>query len=51
MFATTGLLILIGAILTIIGIGIILLWISWILLAVAFFEIRLEPIQASAPSI
>jgi uncharacterized membrane protein len=45
MFATTGLLVLIGAALTVIGIGLILLWISLILLAVAFFEMRTEPTQ------
>jgi len=52
MFATTGLLILIGAILTIIVIGFILLWVALILLAVAFFEIKTEPTQAqkTAPS-
>jgi len=40
MFATTGLLMLIGAILTIIVIGAVLLWIALILLAIAFFEIK-----------
>jgi uncharacterized membrane protein len=45
MFATTGLLVLIGAILTIIVIGVILLWVALILLAVAFFEMRTEPTQ------
>jgi uncharacterized membrane protein len=40
LFATAGLLMLIGAILTIIVIGLILLWVSLILLAVAFFEIK-----------
>jgi uncharacterized membrane protein len=46
MFTTTGLLILIGGILTIIAIGVILLWVALILLAIAFFEIKTEPIQA-----
>jgi uncharacterized membrane protein len=54
MFATTGLLVLIGAaltiivigvVLTIIVIGVVLLWVSLILLAVAFFEMRTEPTQ------
>ncbi len=40
LFATTGLLILIGAIFTIILIGLILLWISMLLLAISFFSIR-----------
>jgi uncharacterized membrane protein len=45
LFATTGLLFLIGAALTIILIGYILLWITLILLAVSFFEMRTEPTQ------
>ena len=40
LFDTAGLLILIGAVLTIIGIGFILLWISLILLTIAFFSIK-----------
>ena len=40
MFATTGLLTLIGAFLTIIIVGIFLLWISVILLAVSFHRIK-----------
>lgn len=40
LFGTTGLLILIGAILTIIGIGFILLWIALILLTISFFSIK-----------
>jgi len=45
MFATTGLLLLIGAALTLIGIGLVLLWVALILLAVSFFQIRTEPTQ------
>jgi uncharacterized membrane protein len=45
MFATTGLLFLIGAILTIVLIGFILLWIALLLLAVSFFTIPLQPGQ------
>lgn len=45
MFATTGLLFLIGAILTIVVIGLILLWIALLLLAVSFFTIPLQPAQ------
>ena len=40
MFGTTGLILLIGAVLTIIAIGFLLIWIAVILLAVAFFSIR-----------
>ena len=46
LFATTGLLMLIGAVLTIIAVGFILLWVSLILLAVAFFEMKTQPKQA-----
>lgn len=51
LFGTTGLLILIGAILTIIAIGLLLIWIALILLAVAFFSVRQRgaPPQAPAP--
>jgi uncharacterized membrane protein len=45
LFATTGTILFIGAILTIIVIGFILLWIALILLAVAFFRLRTEPTQ------
>ncbi|MDH5374464.1 MAG: DUF996 domain-containing protein [Candidatus Bathyarchaeota archaeon] len=40
MFSTAGLLLLIGAVLTIILIGVIVIWIAIILLAVAFFSIK-----------
>jgi len=40
MFGTAGLLMLIGAILTIILVGLILMLIAWILVAVAFFSIK-----------
>jgi uncharacterized membrane protein len=43
MFATAGLVLLIGAILTIIFIGFILLWVAMILLAIAFYRMRYEP--------
>jgi len=45
LFGTTGLIILIGAVLTIIGVGLILLWIALILLTVAFFSIKTQPAQ------
>lgn len=41
LFSTTGLLLLIGAVLIIIfGVGLILIWISALLLAIAFFQIK-----------
>ncbi len=43
LFGTAGLLLLIGAVLTIIAIGFLLIWIALILLTVAFFQIRTEP--------
>jgi uncharacterized membrane protein len=54
LFGTTGMLLLIGAILTIILIGILVLWIGILLLAIAFFSIRAQqapppPTSASPP--
>jgi uncharacterized membrane protein len=49
LFGTTGLLILIGAVLTIIAIGLLLIWIAFILLAIAFFSIKTTPAQAAPP--
>jgi uncharacterized membrane protein len=50
LFGTTGLLILIGAIFTIILIGLLLIWIAMLLLAVAFFTIRTQaPLPQQAP--
>ena len=40
LFGTAGLLILIGAILTIIVVGLILIWVALIMLTVAFFSIK-----------
>lgn len=48
MFATSGLILLIGAVLTIILIGFVLLWVAMILLAIAFF--RLKP-EVPAPAV
>ena len=45
LFGTAGLLLLIGAVLTIIVIGLVLIWVAEILLMVAFFQIRAEPTQ------
>jgi uncharacterized membrane protein len=50
LFSTAGLLLLIGAVLIILfGIGLILIWISALLLAIAFFKIRPQPAQAPPP--
>jgi len=45
LFGTTGLIVLLGAILTIIAIGFLLLWVAMILLTIAFFSIKTEPTQ------
>ncbi len=49
LFRTAGLLMLIGAVLTIILIGALLIWVAWILVAVAFFQIRTQATQAPPP--
>ena len=49
LFGTTGLLVLIGAVLTIIAIGLLLLWIALLLLAVAFFQIKPQQTQPPPP--
>ena len=51
LFGTTGLILLIGAILTIIVIGVFLLWISLLLLAVAFFQIKTQQAQPPPPPV
>jgi uncharacterized membrane protein len=43
LFGSAGLVLLIGAILTIVFFGVILLWISLLLIAIAFFQIKSEP--------
>ena len=45
LFRTGGLLLLIGAILTIILVGVFLIFIAWILILVAFFQIPTTPMQ------
>ena len=53
LFSTVGLLTLIGAVLTIIVVGFVLLWVALILLAVAFFSIKTtvaEPPPAPPPT-
>jgi uncharacterized membrane protein len=47
LFGTTGLLILIGAVLTIIAIGFLLIWIALLLLAIAFFSIQTPAVPPS----
>ena len=52
LFGTSGLLLLIGAVLTPILIGFLLIWIGWILLTVAFFSVRtVAPSQPAPPTI
>jgi uncharacterized membrane protein len=48
LFGTSGLLLLIGAVLTPILIGFLLIWIAWILLTIAFFSVR--PAAPSQPA-
>jgi uncharacterized membrane protein len=48
LFGTTGLLMLIGAVIPVIGL--LLIWIGLILLAVAFFSIRPQPTQPATPT-
>lgn len=49
MFRTAGTLLWWGAILTIIFVGLILVWIAWLILAIAFFSMKLAPTQAYTP--
>lgn len=51
MFGTAGLLMLIGAILTIVLVGLILMLVAWLLAAVAFFSIKTTtpPAQSTPP--
>lgn len=48
LFGTTGTVLLVGAVLTIIfGLGLILVWISTLLLAIAFFQTKTPPPQTT----
>ncbi len=50
LFGSAGMVLLIGAVLTIIFFGIFLIWISLLLIAIAFFQLRPhEPAQAAPP--
>jgi uncharacterized membrane protein len=51
LFSTAGLLLLIGAVLIILfGIGLVLMWISALLLAIAFFQIKPQQAQPTTSS-
>jgi len=51
LFSTAGLLLIVGAILTIVLIGFILMWIAVLLMAIAFFQMKPQPEQpAAAPA-
>lgn len=50
LFGTAGLLILIGAVLTIIVIGLLLIWIGFLIAAIAFFQIKTQPAQPTSPT-
>jgi uncharacterized membrane protein len=50
LFSTAGLLLITGAILTIVLIGFLLVWVAVLLMAIAFFEIRSQPEQPVAPA-
>jgi uncharacterized membrane protein len=50
LFSTAGLLLIIGAILAIVLIGLLLMWIAILLMAIAFFQIKPQPEQPVAPA-
>jgi len=50
LFDTAGLLLLLGAILTIVLIGFILLFVAWILITAGFFAIKTQTTQLPAPA-
>jgi uncharacterized membrane protein len=49
LFGTAGLILLIGAVLTVVVIGFLLIWVAILLLTVAFFQIKPEAAQPSSP--
>ena len=49
LFSTAGLLLIIGAILAIVLIGLVLIWIAVLLIAIGFFQIKSQPEQPVAP--
>jgi uncharacterized membrane protein len=48
LFSTAGLVLIIGAVLVIILIGLVLMWIAVLLMAIAFFRIPVQPMQPAA---
>jgi uncharacterized membrane protein len=50
LFGTTGLLLLIGAVLAIVVIGFLLIWIAMLILAIAFFSIKPQQAQSTTPA-
>jgi uncharacterized membrane protein len=50
LFSTAGLLLIIGAVLAIVLIGLLLMWIAVLLIAIAFFQIKPQPEQPAAPA-
>jgi uncharacterized membrane protein len=50
LFGTTGLILLLGAVLTIIAVGFILIWVAGIMLTIAFFSIKSETTPPPAPT-
>ncbi|MBS7632485.1 DUF996 domain-containing protein [Candidatus Bathyarchaeota archaeon] len=50
LFHTAGMLMLVGAILTIVGIGLIILLIAWIIAAIAFFSMKATGPQQAPPA-
>jgi uncharacterized membrane protein len=50
VFSTAGLLLIIGAILAIVFIGLIVMWIAILLMAIAFFQLQPQPEQPMAPA-
>ena len=49
LFGTAGLLLLVGAVLTIVVVGFLLIWVSFLLIAIAFFSMKLTAVE-SPPS-
>ena len=51
LFSTTGLVLLVGAVLIILfGLGLLLIWISTLILAIAFFTMHPQPAQPTMPT-
>jgi len=50
MFGTVGIIVLVGAVLTIVLVGVFLIWIATLLLAVAFFSVKPQQTQPAMPA-